>query len=261
MKRSLDSAAEIRRSPSVCHLCRHPVLHLGRQRQHQQRPGQGRGRRSRAPPERRSPPDRPSRPVSNRSPVTGSAVVMILVARSSGAVPAAIAAARVRSQPGDQRPDRLGRRLRRAAVQARNPARQRQEGRKVQDRLAALIGAELGEDRARRPRSRSGSRTACGRSHPPRHGSSRLRPRPRLAASAPPPPAPAASIAGKVSRRRPPSKAGSMIRRWRSQTSPLVTKTDLPSSGVSPSRMRSDFGKSSGRSFSTSRTSAGSLHR
>jgi hypothetical protein len=45
---------------------------------------------------------------------------------------------------------------------------------------------------------------------------------------------PASSIAGKVSRRRPPSKAGSMIRRCRAHVSPLVRKTEAPSSGRKP---------------------------
>ena len=69
----------------------------------------------------------------------------------------------------------------------------------------------------------------------------------------------ASHMAGRVWPRRPPSKAGSMMRRCRSHSEPLVTKTDWPSSGASPSRRRLDLGKSRGRACRTSRTSAGSL--
>ncbi len=67
----------------------------------------------------------------------------------------------------------------------------------------------------------------------------------------------AAHMAGKVSRSRPPSKAGSMMRRWRFHVSPLVRKTELPSSGRSPSPTRSDLGKSMGRVLRTVFTNSG----
>jgi hypothetical protein len=63
--------------------------------------------------------------VSKRSPVSGSAVVMILVARSSGAVPASISAIRAAVSSV------ISRRIARAvapgppAVKPRHPARQR----------------------------------------------------------------------------------------------------------------------------------------
>ena len=66
---------------------------------------------------------------------------------------------------------------------------------------------------------------------------------------------------GGLSRRRPPSKAGSMMRRWRAQSAPFAMKTPLPNNGARPSRMRFDFGKSPGRSFRISRISAGSLQK
>ena len=52
-----------------------------------------------------------------------------------------------------------------------------------------------------------------------------------------------------------------MIRLCRAQIEPLVTKIDRPRSGESPSRIRADFGKAIGCSFSTWRMSAGSLQR
>ena len=159
---------------------------------------------------------------------------MILVARSSGAVPASISA--MRSAVRSVISARIARavRARLGPVAARHPARQRQEGGRVQDRLGALVGAELVEHLRgdlvldRQGKERAKDDVGGGVAHLLLDLAAGPRPVRATAAS------PAAHIAGKVSRRRPPSKAGSMMRRWRCHSAPLVRKTERAQKRAQP---------------------------
>ena len=128
---------------------------------------------------------------------------MIFVARSSGAVPAAIACRPLARQPCDQRPDLARRRDgSRAGESAASSAAA--AGRPQGSGSAGCAdGRGTAGTPAPPPHARSGSRTACERSHPPPHGSSRAStstsPSGIRAAAAPA----AARIAGKVSRKPP----------------------------------------------------------